>query len=314
MSFELEEIIDTICVKMSERFFKWLSTEKPFSRRDFLRTPVEATATLGIAYGAAEAYKVFTPEKRGFVREDIDEDTHLRLLKYRPLTIAHNGADDFEMLSDAMNAQVDYIEADVRQFVGRLVVSHSEDSLALAWNEGRRFFGFPGTIPYFGELVQEVKPNSQKLFLEIKEDSAGIASMVLNEVYRNGLESRVSFFAKNWQTLDRFYKETGRRNNLFYTVGNYEEMELFLDQQGKTRREGVSLNVDLAQVENIARIRNTGARVLVAVVKDSKQALEILPSGIYGIISDNLDLLSIWRGNTPQRFWVQNEIIADQFS
>ena len=304
MSFELEEIIDTICVKMSERFFKWLLTEKPFSRRDFLRAPVEATATLGITYGAAEAYKVFTPEKRGFVREDIDEDTHLRLLKYRPLTIAHNGADDFEMLSDAMNAQVDYIEADVRQFLGKLVVSHSEDSLALAWNEGRRFFGFPGTIPYFGELVQEVKPNSQKLFLEIKEDSAGIASMVLNEVYRNGLESRVSFFAKNWQTLDRFYKETGRRNNLFHTIGNYEEMELFLDQQGKTRREGVSLNVDLAQAENIARFRKTGARVLAAVVKDSKQALEILPSGIYGIISDNLDLLSVWRGNTPQRFWV----------
>ena len=289
---------------MNERFFKWLLTEKRFSRRDTLLTPAEAAAAFGIAYYSAKVSEVFTPEKKGFVYEDIDEATRLRLLRYNPVTIAHNGADDLEMLSDAMNAQVDYIEADVRQFFGRLVISHSEDNLSLAWNEGRRFLGFSGTIPYFGELVQELKPNSQKLFLEIKEDSLGLANMVLNEVYRNGLESRVSFFANNWQTLDRIYKETGRKNNLFYTVGNNEEMELFLDQQMEKRREGVSLNVDLAQAENIARFRKTGARVLAAVVKDSKQALEILPSGIYGIISDNLDLLSVWRGNTPQRYWV----------
>ena len=40
--------------------------------------------------------------------------------------------------------------------------------------------------------------------------------------------------------------------------------------------------------------------------------VEILPSGIYGIISDNLDLLSVWRGNAPQHFWVRQDITADQ--
>ena len=299
-------------VKMNERFIKRLTAEKRFSRRDFLRNATEYAAVFGIAYGFTKVPKLLIPKKEGFVREDIDEETRLKLLKYRPLTIAHNGADDFEMLSDAMNAQVDYIEADVRQFLGRLVVSHSENSLALAWNESRRFLGFSGTIPYFGELVQELKPNSQKLFLEIKEDSLGLANMVLNEVHRNGLENRVSFFANNCQTLDRIYKQTERGNNLFYTVGNYEEMELFLDQQVEKRREGVSLNVDLAQAENITRIHRTGARVLTAVVKDARQALEILPSGIYGIISDNLDLLSVWRSNAPQHFWVRQDITTDQ--
>ena len=95
-------------------------------------------------------------------------------------------------------------------------------------------------------------------------------------------------------------------------MGNYEEMELFLDQQVDKRREGVSLNVNLAQDTNVTRIRQTGARVLAAVVKDSKQALEVLPSGIYGIISDNLDLLSVWRSNAPQHFWVRQDITTDQ--
>jgi len=289
---------------MAERFTKWLVTEKPFSRRDTLRKMGEFATVFGIAYGISETRNLFTPEKKGFTREDIDEETRLRLLQYRPITVAHNGADDFGRLSMSIEAGADYVEADVRQFLGQLRITHGENLGSLLYDLGRRKIGFSGTIPYFGELVQEIKPSSQKLFLEIKEDSTGMANMVLNEVYRNGLENRVSFFARNGQTLDSIYKETGRRNNLFHTIGNYEEMELFLDQQGKTRREGVSLNVDLAQAENIARFRKTGARVLAAVVKDSKQALEILPSGIYGIISDNLDLLSVWRGNTPQRFWV----------
>ena len=226
------------------------------NRRDLLRGSIHGALAATAAYTATKAEKLLfaDTEPFGFI-EKIDDETRQKLLQFKPVTIAHNGADDFGRLNMSIEAGVDFVEADIRQFLGRLIVSHSEDSLALAWNESRRFLGFSGTIPYFGELVQELKPNSQKLFLEIKEDSLGLANIVLNEVYRNGLENRVSFFAKNWQTLDRISKDTGRKNNLFYTVGNYEELELFLNQQGKNGREGVSLNVGLAEAENIVRIR-----------------------------------------------------------
>lgn len=276
-----------------------------FSRRGVLSGSIHGASALAAAYTADKVEKLITPkhEEFGYI-EKIDEETRLALLQFRPVTVAHNGANDFGRLSMSISAGVDYVEADVREFLGRQIISHNEDSLGFAWNEGRRLFGFSGTIPYLKELVQEIKPNGQKLFLEIKEDSERMTGMVLNEVNRHGLETRVSYFARNRRTLDRIYQETERGNNLFYTVGDYEELEIFLDQQGQYKRQGVSLNVDLAQAANVSRIHQTGARVLVAVVGDSKQALEVLPYGIYGIISDNLSLLSVWRGNTPQRFWV----------
>ena len=271
------------------------------NRRDLIRGSVHGALAATAAYTATKAEKLLfaDTEPFGFI-EKIDDETRQKLLQYRPVTIAHNGADDFGRFNMSIEAGVDFVEADVRQPLGRLVIMHSKDYFALALNEGRRIFGFSGTIPYFDELVQQIKPANQKLFLELKEDSFNLADNVIRAVNNNGLEA--VYFAVNWRTLDRIYQKTEKDDNLFYTIANLEEVELFLNQQKRFRRKGVSLNVGFAQTETVEKIHETGAKVLAAVVKKSDQAVEVLDAGVDGLISGNLSLLSIWQKRFPQYY------------
>src|SRR3989344_1090243 len=271
------------------------------NRRDLIRGSVHGALAATAAYTATKAEKLLfaDTEPFGFI-ERIDNKTRQKLLQYRPVTIAHNGADNFGRLNMSIEAGVDFVEADVRQSLGRLVIMHSEDYFALALNEGRRIFGFAGTIPYFDELVQQIKPTNQKFFLEIKEDSFNLADNVIRAVNNNGLEA--VYFAVNWRTLDRIYQKTEKDDNLFYTVANPEEVELFLNQQKRFRRKGVSLSVGLAQTETVEKIHETGAKILAAVVKKSDRAVKVLDAGVDGLISGNLSLLSIWQKRFPQYY------------
>lgn len=273
------------------------------NRRNLLRGLIHGTAAATAAYSATKAEKLLfaDTEPFGFI-EKIDDETRQKLQQFRPVTIAHNGADDFDRLNMSIEARVDYVEADVRQPFGRLVIMHSKDYLALALNEGRRFIGFSRTIPYFDELVQQVKPNNQKLFLELKENSFNLADKVIKAVDNNGLDA--AFFAVDWRVLDRIYQKTERADNLFYTIGKPDELELFLEEQKQYKRKGVSLNVDLAGKETVARIHETGAQILAAVVKKSDQAVEVLKAGVDGLVSSNLSILRVWDKRTPQYFMV----------
>ena len=275
--------------------------EKRFSRRTSIKGSIHTVAAMAAAYAASQMETLLTPDANEFgYIERVDDETRQKLLQFRPITVAHNGADDFGRLNMSIEAGVDFVEADVRQPLGRLIIMHSEDYLALAWNEGRRILGFSGTIPYFDELVQQIKPANQKLFLELKEDSFNLADNVIRAVNNNGLEA--VYFAVNWRTLDRIYQKTEKDDNLFYTVANPEEVELFLNQQKRFRRKGVSLSVGLAQTETVEKIHETGAKVLAAVVKKSDQAVKVLDAGVDGLISGNLSLLSIWQKRFSQYY------------
>ena len=280
--------------------------EKRFSRRTSIKGSIHTVAAMAAAYAASQMETLLTPDANEFgYIERVDDETRQKLLQFRPITVAHNGADDFGRLNMSIEAGVDFVEADVRQPLGRLIIMHSEDYLALAWNEGRRILGFSGTIPYVDELVQQIKPANQKLFLELKEDSFNLADNVIRAVNNNGLEA--VYFAVNWRTLDRIYQKTERGDNLFYTVGRPDELELFLDQQRQYKRKGVSLNVDLATKEVVDKLHESKAKVLVAVVKKAEQAIDVLNVGVDGIVSGNLSVLSIWNKREPRPFFVREE-------
>ena len=305
LDFVLPVIIGTILVKMKENLGNWIYSGRRFSRRNFLRAPAEIAAAITATNVAIKIEKLISPkhEKFGYL-EKIDDETHQMLRQFRPITVAHNGADDFGRLRMSIDAGVDYAEADVRQFFGRLRIIHGENLGYLLYDGIRREAGFSGTVPYFEELVQEIKPSNQKLFLELKEDSFNLADKVIRAVNNNGLEDGTAFFAVGWHVLDRIYQKTGKNTHLFYTIGDIDQLQLFLDQQMQYQRQGVSLNVDLATKEVVGKLHESGAVVLVAVVKKAKQAVDVLNAGADGLISGNLRVLSIWGKREPHPSYV----------
>lgn len=271
------------------------------TRRDFNH----AVVTLGSAFLAIEAIKALTPKKEDFgYIERISEETRLKLRQFNPVTIAHRGANTLDRLIESFDAGVDFAEADVRNSLGRLVITHEEELSLLVYDIFLRFFHLSRAVLNVEELVKRARARKQNLFLDLKEGSSNLTDRTIKSVYNNKLEFQVSYFGKKWQILDRVAQITGRVNNLFYSIGDTGDFRLFMDEQPKYKREGVALDMNLAQEEIVKILHHSGARVFVAVVRNSQEALKVLNSGIDGIISPNLSLLGVWSNRPPYRFLV----------
>ncbi|MBI2012357.1 hypothetical protein HYS90_00330, partial [Candidatus Curtissbacteria bacterium] len=191
---------------MNERL-KYVRQEYKITRRDLNH----ALVTLGGALLASEAIKVLSPANEDFGRiEEIAEETHQKLRQFNPVTVAHRGANTFDRLGQSIDAGVNFAEADVRSSLGRLVITHEEEWQLLAYDLCRRLIGLSGVVPNIEELARRTKAEKQKLFLDIKENSADLIERVVEKVYQYELQFQVSYFATTWQVLDRVGQFTGR--------------------------------------------------------------------------------------------------------
>lgn len=305
-------ITDTICVKMKERDPKPVLNRR-FSRRQVVRGLAKGIPALIAGSVAARVDKLIIPGSSSWgYTENIDDETRQKLLQFKPITVAHNGANNSSSLQESINAGVNFVEVDVRESFGRLVVQHSNHKTRLFLDEVVRFTGLEDLVrlagiyktnPDLEEVVQQIIPSKQRLFIELKQDSTALTNKVVKAVDKYGLEKGVAFFAVDWESLDRI-QEKIRPDNLFYTIGNNEQLRLFLDQQRQKKRKGVSLDISLVRKDIVERLQETDAVVLAAVVNSTAQALEVLPTGADGIVSESTSLLSVWSEREPEPNYV----------
>ena len=235
----------------------------------------------------------------GFI-ENLSAETRHQLLLYNPKTIAHRGGNSIKHLELSKQAGVDFVEVDLKRYLGRSLITHGEKWPAVAYDHARRLFGLSGSIPNVFEISQGIKDQNQNFFIDLKGDSPLTLVEAVNITRKNGLEDKVSYFG-NWQTLDILADVFDRRDNLFYSIGNPIALYRFLNEQPQRKAQGVSLDIKLASEETISILHQNGCKVYVYGVHTSKEAIEVLEYGADGLISNNLSLLSVW-GKQPTFF------------
>src|SRR4030042_1033763 len=234
-----------------------------FKRQVSRRQLVEAGLKFGGGWLTFEAIRGILPQEDefGFI-ENLSAETRRKLSLYHPKTIAHRGGNSIKHLELSKQAGVDFVEVDLKRYLGRSLITHGEKWPAVAYDHARRLFGLSGSIPNVFEISQGIKDQNQNFFIDLKGDSPLTLVEAVNITRKNGLEDKVSYFG-NWQTLDILADVFDRRDILFYSIGNPIALYRFLNEQPQRKAQGVSLDIKLASEETISILHQNGCKVYV---------------------------------------------------
>src|SRR3990167_6151156 len=261
---------------MNERFIEWLLTNPHFSRRGVVHTPLKAAAAFGIGYSISETAKFIFPqdEKFGYF-EDIDKKTKDLLSQFSPLAIAHKGGNSIKHLAISKDAHINYVEADIKSYRGKLSVTHDDNLPPPVIDLGIRLLGIGRSVPLVAKIVEKF-----------------------------GMLGRTTYTG-NWTALDRIMKKTGKTSNLFYAIDNESQLFSFMGEQEMRQAQGVSLNFTLAREDTINTLRMRGAqRAFVYGADYSYEILPALEAGADAIITGNFAALELWSNKSREHFLV----------
>ena len=222
----------------------------------------------------------------------IPQTIKTKLAKFNPTTISHKGANSPASLAQALQTNIDFVEADIQEVSGRLAVAHERFLGPFAFEKSLKFLRiFPPKF-YFDNLVKNAIKIKKKLFLDLYI-SPKSAKTLVSTIKHN--RQKFYFSSKNWQTLDAIAATFGNIKQMYYTVNSQKRLNQFLAEQTHRCARGVSLHKSLAHAHNIASLKAHNLRIWVHTLDDPWQTLAILNFGVDGIISNNLRLLSIFK-------------------
>src|SRR4030042_2418197 len=124
------------------------------SRRRFLQL-IEIVLKSGSGVMTLELGRKLLPQEDdfGFI-ENIPSETRRRLLLYHPKTVAHRGGNSIGHLELSKQAGVDFVEVDIKRYLGSSLITHGEKWPVVAYVRARKLFGLSGPIPNVSEISQ----------------------------------------------------------------------------------------------------------------------------------------------------------------
>ncbi len=207
------------------------------------------------------------------------------------LLIAHRAGNDLGRLAEAFAVGVDYAEADVWLYRMRLEVRHEKTA---------------GPLPFFWERwslkprwrrrlvlsdVVRAAIGGGKLYLDLKGVEKRLPAMVASELKIIGLTD-VAFSSPNWWYLDRLKPEFPDAV-LFYTLSNLDLLAQVRPRLAKREISAVAISSEIVTRDVIEELRDAGVQDITTWgIEDREAAQAVLASGVNGITSKNLDLLS----------------------
>lgn len=235
----------------------------------------------------------FNEERFGHLGE-IPQWLAAELQKFSPVTIAHRGGNNGDNFRNSISCGVDLIEADIRSEDGVLAVSHEQYLGPIALDRARKYFRLGGPQFSFDKLTSWTSSVHQGMFLDLKGLGENSLPKIQSTINKYGVENLTYYSTNNWKLLDKIGELQGRNDHLFYTVGNRNALEKFLEEQRKRPRLGVSIDESLVDEESVAALKAWGVTVFAYVVHWPGDGLRLLESGVDGLISNNLDLLAVF--------------------
>lgn len=207
------------------------------------------------------------------------------------ILIAHRAGNDLEQLAEAFAVGVDYAEADVWLYRNRLEVRHDKTAgpLPFLWERWSLRPGWDKRL-VLSEVIRAASGRG-KLYLDLKGVEKRLPAMVTAELKLVDLKD-VAFSSPNWWYLDRL-KPDFPDAVLFYTLSNHEWLEKFRPRLAKREISAVAINSQIVTKDVIDELRDAGVQdVTTWGIEDKQAAQAVLASGVNGITSKNLELLS----------------------
>jgi len=215
------------------------------------------------------------------------------------ILIAHRAGNDVETMKRAFAIGVDFAEADLWLFRGRLECRHDKTAgpLPLLWE---RWSLKPGWWRHRLELSEVVREASGRgrLYLDLKGKDPRLPVAVLSELLRVGVDD-VAFSTPNWRYLDEIEAEFPNAI-LFYTISNAAMLERAQPRLERGDFKALAIHGDVVSKETVAGLREKGVQDITTWgVETEEQAREVFECGVNGLTSQNLALLENLRKEEP---------------
>lgn len=209
----------------------------------------------------------------------------------RPLTIAHRAGNELSRLEEAFQVGVDYAEADVWLYRGRLEVRHDKTAgpLPLLWDRWSLKPGWASRLDFDKLLV--AASGRGRLLVDLKGGEDGLAEAVALSVERAAAADAVAFCG-GWSHLDRL-RGMLPQVPLFYTVGDLQRLAALRPRLGREEIPAVSIDSRILTGGIVSELSGSGVREIITwAVETPAAARQVLTWGVSGVISDSLALLA----------------------
>ena len=208
-----------------------------------------------------------------------------------PLTIAHRAGNRLERLGEALAAGVDYAEADLWLYRGRLEVRHEKTAgpLPILWD---RWLLKPGWTRRLSlEELFAATGDGGRLLLDLKGRDEGLAEALAKALERAGAVDSVAFTSPTWSYLDRL-SELLPEVTRFYTIGSLQRLAALRPRLERREIARVAIDSRMLTAEIVAELGRAGVETITTwAVETPEKAREVLAWGVRGITSDSLPLL-----------------------
>jgi glycerophosphoryl diester phosphodiesterase len=197
--------------------------------------------------------------------------------------IAHRAGNDLERLSEAEGLGVNFVEADLRIWRGRVEVRHLKTigPIPIFWDRWR--IANPFTPRLRLEILLEAVAPRTELLLDLKGRNPKLAQLVLAQL--SG-DRPVTVCARSWRLLEPFRGRSGIR--VVYSVGSYRQLQRLLRRFEGRDLDGVSIHERLLDVQTMAVLRRRTSEIITWPINTKRRAHELKAMGVDGLISDDL--------------------------
>ena len=206
-----------------------------------------------------------------------------------PLLVGHRAGNRLDLLRASEAAGLEFAEADVHLFHGRLEVRHLKTvgPLPLFWDRWELAAPWRPRL-LLGELLAAAAPSTE-LMLDLKGRRRRLADLVAETLAPYLGMRRLTVSCRSWPLLEPFGGLPVRR---LHSVGTARQLRAFVRQFAGTRLDGVTIHERLLDLASATELRRIAGIVMTWPVNDAGRATELLRLGVDGLISDRPEAIS----------------------
>lgn len=199
--------------------------------------------------------------------------------------VAHRAGNDLELLSKAEDLGVNFVEADLRLWRGRIEVRHLKTigPIPIFWDRWRLANPFAPRMR-LETLLEAVHPRTG-LLLDLKGRNPRLAQLLLTQL---PADRPVTVCARSWRLLEPFRGRPGIR--AVYSVGSHRQLRRLLGRFDGRGMDGVSIHERLLDVRTVAELRRRTDIIMTWPINTKNRARELKAMGVNGLISDDFAL------------------------